>query len=150
MNKLVIFISQFSLLVYALLVITVCFFDSCTWEQDERFQIACHNDNQRARNKLNKNNDILGHKWPMKNKMLKSHRSNISLLCEIIKTMCLSSYHHLDLGPTHAHGHMRYGYTSLVPMNQRALKNLDKQSNITDQKWSMTHTVLTFHGAKWA
>ena len=150
MNKLVIFISHFSLLVYALLVITVCFFDSCTWEQDERFQIACHNDNQRARNKLNKNNDILGHKWPMKNKMLKSHRSNISLLCEIIKTMCLSSYHHLDLGPTHAHGHMRYGYTSLVPMNQRALKNLDKQSNITDQKWSMTHTVLTFHGAKWA
>lgn len=150
MNKLVIFISQFSLLVYALLVITVCFFDSCTWEQDERFQIACHNDNQRALNKLIKNNDILGHKWPMKNKMLKSHRNNISLLCEIIKTMCLSSYHRLDLGPTHALRHMMYSYISLVPMNQRALKNLDKQSNITDQKWSMTHTVLTFHGAKWA
>ena len=150
MNKVVIFISQFSLLVYALLVITVCFFDSCTWEQDERFQIACHNDNQRALNKLIKNNDILGHKWPMKNKMLKSHRNNISLLCEIIKTMCLSSYHRLDLGPTHALRHMMYGYTSLAPMNQRALKNLDKQSNITDQKWSMTHTVLTFHGAKWA
>ena len=31
---------------------------------------------------------------------------------------------------THALGHMMYGYTLLVPMNQRALKKLSKEHNI--------------------
>ena len=42
----------------------------------------------------------------------------------MIKTMCPPGYHHNGFVATHALGHMMYGYTSLVPMNQRALKKL--------------------------
>ena len=38
--------------------------------------------------------------------------------------MCPPGYHHNGFVATHALGHMMYGYTSLVPMNQRALKKL--------------------------
>ena len=38
-----------------------------------------------------------------------------------MKTMCRPSYHHNDFMATHALGHMMYGYTLLVPMNQRVL-----------------------------
>ena len=36
----------------------------------------------------------------------------------IMKTMCPPSYHHNGFVATHALGHMMYGYTLLVPMNQ--------------------------------
>ena len=35
---------------------------------------------------------------------------------------------------THALGHMMYGYTLLVPMNQRVLNKLSKEHNITGHK----------------
>ena len=35
-----------------------------------------------------------------------------------MKTMCPSGYHHNGFVATHALGHMMYGYTLLVPMNQ--------------------------------
>ena len=44
-----------------------------------------------------------------------------------IDTMYCPGYHHTDFVETNALGHMMYGYTLLVPMNQRVLK---KQSTI--------------------
>ena len=38
-----------------------------------------------------------------------------------MKTMCPPGYHHNGLVATHAPGHMMYGSTLLVPMNQRVL-----------------------------
>ena len=45
-----------------------------------------------------------------------------------MKTMCPPGYHHNGFVATHVLGHMMYGYTLLVPMNQRVL---NKQSNHT-------------------
>ena len=45
-----------------------------------------------------------------------------------------SGYHHNDFVPTHALGHIFYGYTLLVPMNQRVLNKLRKVHNISDHK----------------
>ena len=38
-----------------------------------------------------------------------------------MKTMCPPGYHPNGFVTTHALGHMMYGYTLLVPMNQRVL-----------------------------
>ena len=38
-----------------------------------------------------------------------------------MKTMCPPGYHHNGFVATHALGHMMYGSTLLVPMNQRVL-----------------------------
>ena len=45
----------------------------------------------------------------------------------IMKTMCLPGYHHNGFVATHALGHMMYGYTLLVPMNQRVLNKQGAQ-----------------------
>ena len=45
----------------------------------------------------------------------KQNGHNISVT---MKTMCPPGYHHKGFVATHALGHMMYGYTSLVPMNQ--------------------------------
>ena len=42
----------------------------------------------------------------------------------IMKTMCPPGYHYNGFVATHALGHMIYGYTLLVPMNQRVLNKL--------------------------
>ena len=42
-----------------------------------------------------------------------------------MKTMC---------PPGHALGHMMYGYTLLVPMNQRVLNKQSKERNISGHK----------------
>ena len=44
-----------------------------------------------------------------------------------MKTMCPPSYHHNSFVATRALGHMMYGCTLLVPMNQRVLKKLSKE-----------------------
>ena len=49
----------------------------------------------------------------------------------IMKTMCLPGYHHNGFVATYALGHMMYGYTLLVPMNQRALSKQSKERNIS-------------------
>ena len=46
----------------------------------------------------------------------------------IMKTMCPPGYHHNGFVATHALGHIMYGYTLLVPMNQRVLNKLSKPS----------------------
>ena len=38
-----------------------------------------------------------------------------------------------------------YGYSMLVPMNQRVLNKLNKEHNINVHKWSTTHRVLKSH-----
>ena len=38
-----------------------------------------------------------------------------------MKTMCPPGYQHNGFVAIHALGHMMYGYTLLVPMNQRVL-----------------------------
>ena len=48
-----------------------------------------------------------------------------------MKAMCPPGYHHNGFVATHALGHMVYGYTPLVQMNQRVLNKLsNKQTYI--------------------
>ena len=48
-----------------------------------------------------------------------------------MKAMCPPGYHHNGFVATDALGHMVYGYTLLVPMNQRVLNKLsNKQTYI--------------------
>ena len=41
-------------------------------------------------------------------------------LYAVMKTLCPPGYHHNGFVATHVLGHMMYGYTLLVPMNQSA------------------------------
>ena len=45
-----------------------------------------------------------------------------------------SRLHHNGFVATHALGHMMYGYTLLVPMNQRVLNKQNKERNISGHK----------------
>ena len=51
-----------------------------------------------------------------------------------MKTMCSPCYHHNGFVETHALGHMMYGYTLLVPMNQRVLNKQSEERNISGHK----------------
>ena len=51
-----------------------------------------------------------------------------------MKTICSPDYHHNGFVATHALGHMMYGYTLLVPMNQRVLNKQSKERNISGDK----------------
>ena len=48
-----------------------------------------------------------------------------------MKTMCPPGYHYNPFVATLALGHMMYVYTLLVSMNQRMLKELSKEHNIS-------------------
>ena len=52
----------------------------------------------------------------------------------IIKTMYPPGCHHSSFVATHALWHMMYGYTLLVPMNQRVLNKQSKERNISGHK----------------
>ena len=69
-------------------------------------------------------------------------------VCVIMKTMCPPGYHHNGFVATHALGHMMYGYTLLVPMNQRVLNKLSKEHNISGNKEYTTHRVLKSRRSK--
>ena len=63
--------------------------------------------------------------------------------------MCPLVYHHNGFVATPALGHMMYGYTLLVSMNQKTVLNkLSKEHNISAHKWSMRHKVLKSHRNK--
>ena len=62
--------------------------------------------------------------------------------------MCPPSYHHNGFGETHALGHMTYGYTLLVPMNQRVLNKQSNERNISGHKQSTTFRVFKSHRTK--
>ena len=51
-----------------------------------------------------------------------------------MKTMCPPDCQHNGFVATHALGHMIYGYTLLVPVNQRVLNKLTNEHNIYDHK----------------
>ena len=44
------------------------------------------------------------------------------------------TYYHNGFVATHALEHMMYGYTLLVPMNQKVLNKLSKENNIIGYK----------------
>ena len=67
---------------------------------------------------------------------------NISV---IMKTICPPGYQHNGFMTTHTLGHIMYGYTLLVPMNQRVINKLRKERNISGHKRSTTHRVLKSH-----
>ena len=52
----------------------------------------------------------------------------------IMKRMCPRDYHHNGFVATHALGHMMYGSTLLVPMNQTVLNKQSKERNISGHK----------------
>ena len=54
----------------------------------------------------------------------------------IMKIMCPPGYHHNGFVLTHALGHMMYGYTLLVPMNQRVL-NKPRTLCVLDHLWPL-------------
>ena len=62
--------------------------------------------------------------------------------------MCTPGYHHNGFVATLALGHMIYGYTLLVPVNQRVLNKQSKECNISGHKCSTIHGVLKFHRSK--
>ena len=51
-----------------------------------------------------------------------------------MKTICPLGYHHDGFVATHALEHIIYGYTLLVPINQRMLNKLSKEHNISGHK----------------
>ena len=66
----------------------------------------------------------------------------------IMKTICPPSYHHNGFVAPHALGHMTYGYSLLLPMNQKMLNKLGKEHNISDYTQSVTNRVLKSHRNK--
>ena len=52
----------------------------------------------------------------------------------VMKTIFPPGYHHNGFMATHALGHMMYGYTLLVPMNQRVLNKLSKEHDVSGHK----------------
>ena len=55
-------------------------------------------------------------------------------ICNHENKMCPPSYHHNGFVATHELGHMMYGYTLLVPVNQKVLNKLNKEHNISGHK----------------
>ena len=47
-----------------------------------------------------------------------SQKQDEHIIYTIMKTMCLSGYHHKGFVAAHAFGHIMYSYILLVPMNQ--------------------------------
>ena len=63
-----------------------------------------------------------------------SQKMSVIYIYVIMKTMCPPGYHHNGFVATHALGHMMYGYTLLVPVNQRVLNKQSKERNISGHK----------------
>ena len=77
-----------------------------------------------------------------------THKQDKNNIYVIMKRMCPPGYCHNGFVTIHGLGHMMYGYTFLVPMNQIVLNKLSKEHNISGHKWSTTHRVLKSHKSK--
>ena len=66
----------------------------------------------------------------------------------IMKTMSPPGYHHNGFVATHGFGHVMYGYTLLVLINERVINKPSKKHNIIGHNWSTTHRVLKSHKSK--
>ena len=62
-----------------------------------------------------------------------------------MKTICLPGNHHNDFVATHALGYMMYGYTLLVPVNQKVFNKVSKEHNISGHKWFTTLLLRFTH-----
>ena len=65
-----------------------------------------------------------------------------------MKRMCPPIYPHSGFVATHALGHMMYGSTLLVKMNQKVLNKQTNERNISSHKGSTTHSVIKSHKRK--
>ena len=63
-----------------------------------------------------------------------SQKQNEHNIYVIMKTICPPGYQYNGFVATHAPGHMKYGQTLLVPMNQRVVNKLRKKHNISGHK----------------
>ena len=70
-----------------------------------------------------KEHNISGHKWSTTQIAQISNKQNAHNTYIIMKTMCPPGYHHNGFVATHVLWNMMYGYTLLVPINQRVLNN---------------------------
>ena len=61
-----------------------------------------------------------------------------------MKAICPPSYNRSGFVVTHALGHMMYACTLFVPMNQRVLKKLSKEHNISNHKW-VKHSLVYWY-----
>ena len=59
-----------------------------------------------------------------------------------MKTISHPDYHHNGFVATRAFGYMMYGYSLLVPMNQRLLNKPSKEHNMSSHKRSKTRRVF--------
>ena len=62
-----------------------------------------------------------------------------------MKTKCPPNYQHSGFVATHVLGHLMYGCTLLVPVNQKVLNKRSKERNISGHKRSKAHRVLKSH-----
>ena len=65
-----------------------------------------------------------------------------------MKRMCPPFYHHNGIVAIDALGHMMYGSTLLLPIEQRVLHKQSKDRNINGHKLSTTQRVLESHRSK--
>ena len=63
-----------------------------------------------------------------------SQNQNEYNIYAVMKIMYRLGCHYNGFVATHALGHMMYGYTLLVPMNQRVLNKLTNEHNISGHK----------------
>ena len=72
----------------------------------------------------------------MTHRRLKPHKSKMGVIYiyVILKTMSPPRYHHKGFMATDVLGHMLYGSTLLVAMNQRVLNKLSKERNGSGHK----------------
>ena len=107
------------------------FGNSRTWTHDVRLHIASTNEPKRVLNKLSKEHNISGHKWPMTYRVLEFNRSKMSVIYLLSWKQCAlrlspqwpcgnsCTWAH-DVVPlscydaTHVLGHMIYHYHVII------------------------------------
>ena len=65
-----------------------------------------------------------------------------------MKMMCPPNYHHNSLVATPALGYMMYGYTLLIPVNQRVLKKLSNDHSLVEQEIKKCKTISNLNNLK--
>ena len=99
--------------------------------------------NQRVLSKLSKEHNISKWSWVIHDTQSAqiSQKQDERNIYAIMKIMRPPGYHRNGIVATHEIGHMMYGYTLLVTMNQRVLNKLSKDRNISGHKWSSIRRV---------
>ena len=77
-----------------------------------------------------------------------TNKRKIGITYTLMKAMFPPGYHQNDFVATHSLGKIMYGYTLLVPINQRVVNKLSNELYISGHKCSTTHRVLKSHKRK--